>query len=375
MNSTSEKSESGLIVRFDHRWRSGREFQLNVDLDLPSTGITGVFGVSGSGKTTLLRAVAGLLALPKAQIYLGDRCWQDDGRLTRAEQRRIGYVFQEPSLFPHLDVAANLRYASKRAVQQQSDKKRPDEKRILEMLGLEPFLDSKPGALSGGEQQRVAIARALFSNPKLLLLDEPMASLDFQRKAEILPYLLKMKAELNIPMLYVSHSADELASLADWLVVLDGGRVVANGPVGETFSTISKAAHGDSDLAVLVECQVVEHEKEWGLQRVEFAGGHLLVRENGQQVGETIRVRVQARDVSVSLIQPHQTSILNSMPAQISGLEPSKDGSMVLITATVKGKHGQTSLLANITRRSVDSLSLEVGRNVFLQLKSAAILN
>lgn len=368
-------SESGLVIRFDHRWHSGREYQLTVDLDLPSTGITGVFGVSGSGKTTLLRAVAGLLPLAKAQIYFGDRCWQHDGELLKAEQRRIGYVFQEASLFPHLDVAANLRYASQRAVQPLANEKQLDEKRILEILGLEHFLDSKPGALSGGEQQRVAIARALFSNPELLLLDEPMASLDFQRKAEILPYLLKMKAELNIPMLYVSHSADELASLADWLVVLDGGRVVANGPVAETFSTISKAAHGDSDLAVLLECRVVEHEKEWGLQKVEFAGGHLLVRENGQQVGETIRVRVQARDVSVSLIQPHQTSILNSMPAQISGLKTSQDGSMVLITAIVSGNHGQTSLLANITRRSVDSLSLEVGKKVFLQLKSAAILN
>lgn len=366
---------SGLIVRFDHRGYSGRDFRLTVDLDLPPAGITGVFGVSGSGKTTLLRAVAGLLPLVKAQIHLGDRCWQDGRYVSPAEQRRIGYVFQEASLFPHLDVAANLRYASKRAIQQAPDEKRPDQKRILELLGLEHLLDSKPGALSGGEQQRVAIARALFSNPELLLLDEPMASLDFQRKAEILPYLLQMKAELNIPMLYVSHSADELASLADWLVVLDDGKVVANGPVGETFSTISTAAHGDSDLAVLLECQIVEQEKEWGLQRVEFPGGEFLVRETGQQVGETIRVRVQARDVSISLIQPQQTSILNSLPAQISGLESSQDGSMMLITAIVGGEHGHTPLLANITRRSVDSLSLEIGSKVFLQLKSVAILN
>lgn len=361
---------AGLIVRFNHTWDSGRKFALSVDLTLPGTGITGVFGASGSGKTTLLRAVAGLQVLNEAQIYLDERCWQDGTRRIPTEARRIGYVFQEASLFPHLTVTENLRYASKRA-----PRPHPDEARIIELLGLEPFLASRPEALSGGEQQRVGIARALFSNPELLLLDEPMASLDSRRKAEILPYLLKMKAELSIPMLYVSHSADELASLADWLVVLDGGSVVANGPIEETFPTISKAAHGDSDIAVLVEGKVKDVERDWGLLRIEFGGGQLLTRLTDRQIGDTIRVRIQARDVSISLIQPEQTSILNSMPAEIAGLEESQDRSMVLVTATVKGLAGHTSILASITRRSAETLSLKPGQSVFLQLKSVAVLN
>lgn len=345
-------------------------FHLEVDLRLPASGITGVFGPSGSGKTTLLRGIAGLLPLSTAHIRLGETCWQDEDNLIATHKRRIGYVFQEASLFPHLNVEGNLHYARKRAVNPQLD-----ESRILQLLGLEHLLQRRAGELSGGERQRVAVARALFSSPALLLMDEPLAALDYRRKAEILPYLLNLKSELQIPMIYVSHTADELASLADWLVVLDEGKVQSSGPIEDNFHMIARAAHGDSDLAVLIQGTISGLESEWGLQHVQFAGGELLVRDSGRQVGDEIRVRVQARDVSISLLPPEQTSILNNLPAEIESIESNENSSMVLVTAWVTTGTHRTRFMANITRRSAVSLSLKVGQHVYLLLKSVAILN
>ena len=362
-----------LIVQFTHRPEQRPKvddsFHLEVDLTLPASGITGVFGPSGSGKTTLLRGIAGLLPLSSAHIRLGETCWQDKDTLIAAHKRRIGYVFQEASLFPHLNVEGNLRYARKRAVNPQLD-----ESRILQLLGLEHLLQRRAGELSGGERQRVAVARALFSSPSLLLMDEPLAALDYRRKAEILPYLLDLKSELQIPIIYVTHTADELASLADWLVVLDEGRVQSSGPIEDNFQMIAQAAHGDSDLAVLIQGTISELEPEWGLQHVQFAGGQLLVRDSGREVGDEIRVRVQARDVSISLLPPEQSSILNNLPAEIESIESNADSSMVLVTAWVKTDTERTRFMANITRRSAVALSLTAGQQVYLLLKSVAIL-
>jgi molybdate transport system ATP-binding protein len=357
-------SAASLLVRFAHTFAETGS-SVEVDLDLPAQGIIGVFGPSGSGKTTLLRVLAGLLRVDDAVIHLSQR-WQDEGSFMPSHKRRIGYVFQEPSLFPHLTVAGNLQYASKRAASVLKDGPR-----ILELLGIEDLLIRRTASLSGGEQQRVAIARALFSSPKLMILDEPLASLDFNRKQEILPYLLELKSELHIPMVYVSHSAGELASLADWLVVMDQGRVQASGPIQETFSYIAEAAHGESDLAVLIEATVQAKEAEWGLVRVSFPSGELLVRDPGRSQDETLRLRIQARDVSISLNRPADSSILNCLPATIGKIKPGTDESMVLVTAWV----GDTRLLANITRRSLAKLELQAGQDVFLQLKSVAILN
>jgi molybdate transport system ATP-binding protein len=363
-----------LIVQFNHRPQQRQQvdesFRLEVDLALPASGITGVFGPSGSGKTTLLRGIAGLLPLSSAHIRLGETCWQDQDTLIAAYKRRIGYVFQEASLFPHLNVAGNLHYARKRAVNPQLD-----ESRILQLLGLEHLLQRRADELSGGERQRVAVARALFSSPSLLLMDEPLAALDYRRKSEILPYLLDLKSELQIPILYVSHTADELASLADWLVVLDEGKVQSSGPIEENFHMIAEAAHGDSDLAVLIQGTISALEPEWHLQQVQFPGGQLLVRDSGRPVGDNIRLRVQARDVSISLLPPEQTSILNNLPAEIESIESNADSSMVLVTAWVKTDTKRTRFMANITRRSAVALSLTVGQQVYLLLKSVAILN
>lgn len=377
-------SATSLMVRFAHHYLDTGA-TIEVDLNLPLEGIIGVFGPSGSGKTTLLRVIAGLLRVAGAQIEMKER-WQDDQSFVPTHERRIGYVFQEPSLFPHLTVAGNLDYASRRAASEMLD-----QARILQLLGIEHLLSRRPNSLSGGEQQRVAIARAICSAPRLLILDEPLASLDYRRKQEILPYLQELKRELHIPMLYVSHSADELASLADWLVVMDGGRIQVSGPIRETFSYIAEAAHGESDLAVLIEAQIAAHEPEWGLARVRFPGGELLIRDRSRHPGETLRLRIQARDVSISLSQPGKTSILNSLPARITKIEAGSDDSMVLISAVVgetrfdksveiigeklEPDSQGTLILANITRRSVASLDLQPGQEVFLQLKSVAILN
>ena len=353
-----------LVVRFNHQF-ADTGARVDVDLEVPTDGIVGVFGPSGSGKTTLLRVIAGLLQVPNAQVAMASN-WQSADHFVPSHHRKVGYVFQEPSLFPHLTVAGNLRFARRRASRELNDGDK-----LLKLLGLDAMLDRSVSSLSGGEQQRVAIARALFSTPNLLILDEPLASLDHQRKQEILPYLLRLKRELDIPIVYVSHSAEELACLADWLVIMDQGQVQASGPIQETFLHIAGAAHGESDLAVLIEGTVTSREPEWGLARVEFAGGELLVRDSERAVGDSIRLRIQARDVSISLQQVHESSILNSLPATLSAIEGDVTDSMARVTAWV----GETQILANITRRSVAILNLKAGQQVYLQFKSVAILN
>ncbi|MFC6979710.1 molybdenum ABC transporter ATP-binding protein [Microbulbifer taiwanensis] len=265
---------------------------------LPGRGITAIFGRSGSGKTTLLRCFAGLQQADRARLVVGGETWQDEGLSLPTHKRPLGYVFQEASLFPHLSARGNLDYAIKRA-----GAECPGEliERVVSLMGIGPVLDRFPGQMSGGERQRVAIARALLIRPRLLLMDEPLASLDTARKQEILPYLERLRSEFDMPILYVSHSIDEVARLADHLLMLDGGRVAAQGDMPEMLSRLDLPLRLGEETGVVLEGRVLERNEQWHLARVGFAGGELWLRDGGDALDRQIRVRILARDVSLAL--------------------------------------------------------------------------
>ena len=368
------------------------EFVLDVDLALPAKGVTVLYGQSGSGKTTLLRCLAGLVHAPGGTLRVGGDHWQGDEVFLPTHKRPIGYVFQEPSLFEHLTVAGNLSYAQKRVDLADSSRSALSSEEVIALLGIENLLQRKPNQLSGGEKQRVAIARALFSQPELLLMDEPLASLDTQRKREILPYLEKLRHELEIPIIYVTHSIDELSRLADWVVVLDKGRVVADGSLADVLTALDSPLQLD-DAGVVLEATILSREAQWALMRVGFSGGELLLADNGRAEGETLRVRVDARDVSLTLSQHTDTSILNALPATVVEISAclsqgavlvklglghqsiaALDESKVIDEQSEASRDSSEMLLSRITRRSADYLELAVGSQVWAQIKSVAVL-
>lgn len=343
-------------------------FLLDVDLILPSSGITVLFGHSGSGKTSLLRCIAGLQHAPHGYLEINGAIWQDSNQnlFLPTHQRSLGYVFQEANLFPHLSVAGNLQFGLKRIKQSATNKL----DYILELLGIEHLLQRMPAHLSGGERQRVAIARALALNPEVLLMDEPMASLDFKRKQEILPFLNRLHRELNIPVIYVTHSQQEVAQLADHLVIMEEGRALASGPLSETLSRLDVPLAQDREAATVWPVTVAEHEAEYHLTRVAFDGGMLSLPTLAATIGTPMRVQIYARDVSISLQAPFATSILNVLPAIISGIADDGSGQSVLGLVV-----GTQSLLAHITRKSAILLDLKIGMQVYVQIKGTSILN
>ena len=354
-------------------------FELHVDLALPGHQVTALFGPSGSGKTTCLRVIAGLERVRPRRvserndvgntlITVNGDIWQDDanGVFVPPHLRPLGYVFQEASLFEHLSVAQNLKFGQTRVPRAQQ---RVSLDQAVELLGIGHLLNRQPQALSGGERQRVAIARALATSPRLLLMDEPLAALDAKRKAEVLPYLETLHRELDIPILYVSHALDEVARLADHLVLLEAGRTVASGPTATLMTRLDLSmAHGDAAGAV-VKATVVSHNPGYHLTQVRFAGGEFSIPQQAIEVGHAIRIRVQARDVSLTLEKQVGTSIQNILPATITELSPEGPG-QVMLQLDAAG----TPLLARLTARSVDVLRLEVGTRVFAQVKGVAIL-
>ncbi|MFA4968840.1 MAG: molybdenum ABC transporter ATP-binding protein [Sulfuritalea sp.] len=340
-------------------------FALDVDLDLPGRGVTAVFGQSGCGKTTLLRCIAGL-ERGVGRLSINGDTWQDAGAFVPTHRRPLGYVFQDARLFAHLDVAGNLDYGRRRA----GSGPAADRAAIVDLLGLGPLLDRTPERLSGGEQQRVAIARALLTAPRLLLMDEPLAALDLARKQEILPYLERLRDELKIPLIYVSHAADEVARLADHLVVMEGGRAVAQGPLAETLARIDLPIRLGDDVGAVFEATVAERDAEWHLARVEFDGGELWVRDSGVPVGRRVRVRILARDVSIANSRHDDVSIMNLLPATVVAHAGEDHPSVVLLQLRVGG----TPLLARLTRRSAQRLDLAPGREVWVQIKAVALI-
>jgi molybdate transport system ATP-binding protein len=343
-----------------------RGFTLDVDLQLPGAGITAVFGPSGSGKTTLLRCVAGLERADEARVVVGGQVWQDSaaGVFLPTHRRPLGYVFQEASLFDHLDVRGNLAFAQRHAGT------RVALEPLLQLLGIADLLARKPHELSGGERQRVAMARALATDPRILLLDEPLASLDLARRREILPWLERLRDELRIPMLYVTHSGDEVARLADHLVLLDAGRVRAAGPLAQTLGRVDLPAIPGEEAGALLHGVVGERDTRWQLARVDFAGGALWVADAGLAPGTPVRVRVMARDVSLALAPPQESSIQNVLSCVVRAVAPGTHPSQCMVQLAC----GDSLLLARITARAADALGVVPGAHVVAQVKSAALV-
>jgi len=343
-------------------------FQLDVDLSLPNTGITVLFGHSGSGKTTLLRCIAGLQRARQGYLDINGTVWQDsdNGVFLPTHKRPLGYVFQEANLFPHLTVEGNLHFGLKR-INQSHDP--ANLRHILDLLGIGHLLQRMPGRLSGGERQRVAIARALVLNPDLLLMDEPLAALDFKRKQEILPFLQRLHQQLDIPVLYVTHSQQEVAQLADYLVIMEDGKAVASGPLSETLGRLDVPLAQDREASTVWQATITGHETEYHLTRVAFDGGNLSLPAIEAALDTPLRVQIYARDVSIVREAPQATSILNVLPATIAGMADGRDGQCV-----VQMLVGRQTLLAHITLKSRLLLGLQTGMTVYAQIKGTSIL-
>jgi molybdate transport system ATP-binding protein len=342
-------------------------FTLDVDLQLPARGVTAVFGPSGCGKTTLLRCIAGLTQAPQGRLVVAGQVWQDGNICMPTHQRPLGYVFQEAALFAHLTVRRNLQYGQSRVPEAA---RRVPWDTVVALLGLAALLERMPQALSGGERQRVAIARALLTSPRLMLMDEPLAALDVARKNEVLPYLERLHAELDMPILYVSHAPDEVARLADHLVVMREGRVVASGPLSETLARLDLPIPLGEDAGVVWQGQIVERDAAWHLARVAFAGGSLWVRDGGQPVGQAVRLRILARDVSVALHPVEGTSIQNILCATVEQMADDSHPAQCLLRLRV----ADSAVLARLTRRAAHTLQLVPGKVVWVQIKAVALI-
>jgi molybdate transport system ATP-binding protein len=341
------------------------DFTLDVDLALPRSGITGIFGPSGAGKSSVLRCVAGLERAQPALVRIAGETWQDDATFVPAWKRAVGYVFQEASLFDHLDVRGNVDYGRRRA-----GAAGPSLDAAIELLGIGHLLHRRPASLSGGERQRVAIARAVASAPRLMLLDEPLAALEAARRQDILPWLARLRDELKLPMLYVTHSVDEVARLAETVVLLDRGEAKAQGPTHEVLARIDASAMLGDEAGALLEGRVAERDERWQLARVDFAGGHLWLRDADLPRDRPVRLRLLARDVSVATQEPHGSSIQNILPATVAEVEADAHPSQVI----VRMRCGESMLIARITARAAHSLALAPGQRVWAQVKSVALV-
>jgi molybdate transport system ATP-binding protein len=364
------------------RW-SRKAFNLDIDLTIPAQGVTAIYGASGSGKTSVLRCIAGLEKVENCELSFRDQVWQDGKTFVPTNQRGIGYVFQEASLFPHLTAGANLRYALKRARPSNALTTFAD---VVELLELLTLLDQYPDQLSGGERQRVAIARALLINPQLLLMDEPLASLDHQRKQELLPYLERICHQFNVPVIYISHSLWEVSLLADHIVMLEAGRVTKSENFLEAINKPDFPISQQENISSLLQCKVMEHNQNWGLTRFTLKGmdkqevAESLSKKKGQPhslwlqqcdlaPGQEVRLNILASDVSLSLSHHEDTSISNILPVTILSMESLPHGLLML-----QLQLGDAILRATLTQRSVDRLVLTIGQKVWAQVKSAALI-
>ncbi len=344
-------------------------FVLDVDLAFPGRGVTALFGPSGSGKTTLLRCIAGLERAPHGLLTIDGEVWQDGKHWLPTHRRLLGYVFQEASLFPHLSVEGNLRYGLKRAAQE-----RVSLDQAIELLGIDHLLDRKPDRLSGGERSRVGIARALAVSPRILLMDEPLAALDFKRKQEVLPYLERLRNELDIPVVYVSHSSDEVATLADHLVALEGGRVSASGRLSEMLVRLDSTFRLGEEVGAILEGTVGTIDSTWHLARLDFAGGSLWTPDRDLTVGRKVRVRVLARDVSLACLHPEQSSIQNVLQGRVDAIAGAEHPGLMLVRVRVSKDAGDSTLVARLTKRAAAALELTVGQELWVQVKSVALM-
>lgn len=343
-------------------------FALDVDFEIPGRGVTALFGKSGCGKTTILRCIAGLDRTRAGFMRINGDVWQDETMFVPTHARAIGYVFQEASLFAHLNVRRNIEYGWKRTP---IAERRVDFNEIVALLGIDNLLAQKTDTLSGGQRQRVAIARALLSSPKLLLLDEPLANLDLDSRAEILPYLEKLHNQLDIPMIYVSHAPAEIAQLADHLVLIDNGRVVANGELNTILTRPDLAPAQQDEASAVIEGHVISHDRDFMLTHINVPGGQMSVAYRELAPQQNVRVRILARDVSIALEKSQHTSINNILPARIVSIDATPHSPQALLRLDLGG----AIILARITRRSVALLDLKPETQVYAQVKSVALMN
>ncbi len=358
-------------MEIDVRRRLG-DFALDVDLSFAERGVTALFGRSGAGKTTLVNLIAGLDRPDDGRIVVAGQSLFDSARGIDVppERRRLGYIFQDSRLFPHLTVRSNLRYGMRRGRKANDP---VDFDQIVALLGLESLLDRRPHRLSGGERQRVAIGRALLASPRILLMDEPLASLDAARKDEILAFIERLRDTLEIPIVYVSHIMDEVIRLADDIVVLSEGRVAAVGPVEVVMSRLElRPLTGRHEAGAVLSARVDAHDDAFELTSLGFPGGRLSVSRLDLPVGSPIRVRVRARDVTLSLDPPTRSSVLNVFHGVVvaSGAEP---GAQVDVLLELGGGDAKSPLWARVTRKSVAELGLEPGKPVYAAVKAVAL--
>lgn len=366
-----DSSQTGIETSFQLNWPG---FSLDVDVTLPGRGVTALFGPSGSGKTSLLRCIAGLERPACGRLVFKGKIWQDDNTWLPTHRRPIGYVFQEASLFPHLSVLGNLEFGKIRT----STATPIALDQAITLLGIGHLLNRQPATLSGGERQRVGIARALAVSPEILLLDEPLAALDLPRKREILPYLERLHDELAIPIIYVSHAPDEVARLADHIVALENGRVLAAGPLIDTLARIDLPIRLGEDVGVVLAAKVAEIDAQWQLARVDFAGGSLWTPDHGLALGRAVRLRVLARDVSLALEKPSMSSIQNSLDGYVESLSADDHPGLLLVRVQLGKAEGKTPvaspLIARLTRRSAAKLGITPGLPICVQVKSVALM-
>lgn len=352
---------SDIAIR--HRFPDGG-FAIDVAFTAPSRGVTALFGPSGCGKSTVLAAVAGLLRPQEGRVELDGATVFDSAKrlFLPPERRRCGVVFQDARLFPHLSVETNLRYGQRRAPH---DATGPGFEEVVELLGIGHLLDRRPGRLSGGERQRVALGRALLSRPRILLMDEPLAALDAARRAEVLPFLARLRDAAQLPILYVTHALDEVDALADHLVLLDQGRVLAAGPVTALAARTDLPLAARRDAGVLLDCTASVTSSS-GLTRLDFPGGALLTTLHPGPAGTRLRVRVRARDVAVAIEEPRGLSTQNILRGVLAEIQPAGDGPEVFLRLAI----GPSHLLARITRDSVERLSLHPGMAIWALVKA-----
>ncbi|SLN14061.1 Sulfate/thiosulfate import ATP-binding protein CysA [Roseovarius albus] len=350
-----------LSVSLSHRYG---DFHLDLAFEA-GPGVTAIFGPSGAGKSTVAQAIAGLLKPDMGRIALNERVLVDERTFVSASKRRVGYVFQDGRLFPHMNVAKNLRFGARFAP---SAHDVSEEGKIIELLGLQALQERRPHQLSGGEKQRVALARALLSQPELLLLDEPLSALDEPRKEAILPYLERLRDQVNVPIIYISHSVAEVARLADQLVILKAGQKVADGAVEIVLSDPAALPFvGVRQAGSVLRARVEEHGCD-GLSQLSVSGGVLHLPGISAPVGAQLRVRILAQDVLISLEEPHGLSSRNVVPVEISALRRG-DGPGVAVQMIA----GQDRLLARITARAAEELALRPGLRCFAILKATAV--
>ena len=347
------------------RWGEAA-FDLSVDLTLPSSGTTVIFGPSGGGKTTILRAIAGLEPDVKGHIRINQQTWQAPGIFVPAHQRRVGFVFQHSALLPHLSVEQNLRYGWQRV-----GGTAVEFAQCVDQLDLAPLLQRAIGQLSGGERQRVALGRALLTRPDILLLDEPLAALDAARRSEILGYLERLKQTTTIPLLYVTHAVDEMSRLADYLVLMKGGRVRQAGPALEVMNHPDAPLALRDDAGVVVQA-TVEQRDTHGLLTLQSSMGTLYAHGPAHAPGDRLRVRIHARDVSLALSRHSDTSMLNILPVTVLALRDGAGGQALIELST--GKQTEQRLLAKISHASVARLNIEPGLALWAQIKAVALL-